>query len=92
MMLLPVTEKVQKEWNRSVSSSLDQLPSSLNWQHLFLVQGRAEIQVPMDGIPSSICVSCTTELNVVCQLGEGALNLAVSWMEILNSASPNTDP
>ena len=34
------------------------------------------IQVPLDGIPSW-CVSCTTQLGVICNLAEGALNPTV---------------
>jgi len=50
------------------------------------------VQVPLDGIPSFWCVTCTTQLGVICKLPEGALNLAKSLMKILNSTSPSTDP
>jgi len=35
------------------------------------------VQVPLDGIPSFWCVSCTTQLGVICKLAEGACNAAV---------------
>jgi len=35
------------------------------------------VQVPLDGIPSFWCVSCTIQLGVICKLAEGALDLAV---------------
>jgi len=34
------------------------------------------VQVPLDGIPSSWCVNCTTQLGVICKLAEGAFDLA----------------
>ncbi|KAK4832517.1 hypothetical protein QYF61_023582, partial [Mycteria americana] len=39
------------------------------------------VQVPLDGIPSLRCVSCTTQLGVICNLAEGALDLAVNVIE-----------
>jgi len=50
------------------------------------------VQVPLDGIPSFWCVSCTTQLGVVCKLAEGALDLTKSLMKMLNSTGPRTDP
>jgi len=50
------------------------------------------VQVPLDGILSCWCVSCTTQLGVICKLGEGALNLAKSLMKMLNSIGPSIDP
>ena len=35
------------------------------------------VQVPLDGIPSLRCVSCTTQLGVICRLAEGALDPTV---------------
>jgi len=34
------------------------------------------VQVLLDGIPSSWCVNCTTQLGVICKLAEGALHLS----------------
>jgi len=39
------------------------------------------VQVPLDGIPSFWCVSCTTQLGVICKLVEGALDLAFSVID-----------
>ena len=50
------------------------------------------VQVPLDGIPSFWCDSCTTPLDVSCKLAEGALNLAKSLMQMLNSTGPGMDP
>jgi len=50
------------------------------------------VQVPLDGNPSFWCVNCTTQLGVVCELAEGALDLAKSLMKVLRSTSPSTDP
>jgi len=50
------------------------------------------VQVPLDGIPSFWCVNCTTQLGVICKLAEGALNLAKSFMNMLNSTTPSMDP
>ncbi|KAK4816343.1 LOW QUALITY PROTEIN: hypothetical protein QYF61_015657 [Mycteria americana] len=36
------------------------------------------VQVPLDDIPSFWCVSCTTQLGVICKLAEGALDLSVN--------------
>jgi len=49
------------------------------------------VQVPLDGTPSFWCV-CTTQLGVICKLAEGALNLVMSLMKILNSTGPSMDP
>ena len=35
------------------------------------------IQVPLGGIPSLLCVSCTTQLGVISKPVEGALKLTV---------------
>ncbi|RMC21736.1 hypothetical protein DUI87_02605 [Hirundo rustica rustica] len=37
----------------------------------------AYVQVSLDGIPSFCCVSCTTQLRVICKLAEGALDLTL---------------
>ena len=50
------------------------------------------VQVPLDGIPSLWCASCTTQPGAVCKLAEGALDLAMSLMKILNSTGPRMDP
>ena len=52
------------------------------------------VQVPADNILSFWCVSCTTQLGVICKLAEGALDptVCVSLMNILHSAGPNIDP
>jgi len=50
------------------------------------------VQVPLDAIPSFSCVSCTTQLGVVCKVAEGALNLTKSLVKMLNSTGPSTDP
>jgi len=51
------------------------------------------VQVPLDGIPSFRCVSCTTQLGLICKLDEGALDLASkSLMKMLNSTGPSMDP
>jgi len=50
------------------------------------------VQVPLDGILSFWCVSCTTQLGVTCKLAEGALDLAKSLMKTLNGTGPSTDP
>jgi len=42
------------------------------------------VQVPLDGIPSLRRVDRTTQLGVICKIAEGALDLAVSLMKILN--------
>jgi len=49
------------------------------------------VQVPLDAI-LSWCVNCTTQLGVICKLAEGALDLAMSLMKMLNSTGPSTDP
>jgi len=38
-------------------------------------------QVPLDGIQSFWCVSCSTQLGVVCKLAEGALDLAIQVID-----------
>jgi len=50
------------------------------------------VQVPLDGIPSFWHVNCTTQLGVICKLAEGALDLTMSLMKILNSTGPSMDP
>ena len=35
------------------------------------------VQVPLDGIPSFWCVSCSTQLGIICKLAEGALSVTV---------------
>jgi len=50
------------------------------------------VQVSLDGILSFWCVSCTTQLGVICKLAEGALDLAKLSMKILNSTGPSTGP
>jgi len=51
------------------------------------------VQVPLDGILFLGCVNHSTHLCVVGKLAEGALNLSMSLMNILNkNAGPNTDP
>jgi len=35
------------------------------------------VQVPLDGIPSFWCVDCSTQLGVICNLAEGALDPTV---------------
>jgi len=35
------------------------------------------VLVPLDVIPSFWCVSCTTQLGVICKLAKGSLNPAV---------------
>ena len=54
------------------------------------------VKVPLDGIPSFQCVDRTTQLGVVGRLAEGALHPTVCAVhvtnEMLNSASPSTDP
>jgi len=50
------------------------------------------VQVPVDGILSLRCVDCSTQLGIICKLAEGALNPAMSLMNILNTTGPNTDP
>ena len=35
------------------------------------------VHVPLDSILFFWCVSCTTQLGIICKLAEGALNLAV---------------
>jgi len=50
------------------------------------------VQVPLDGIPSFWLVNCTTQLGVICKLAEGALDLAMSLMKMLNSTYPSMDP
>ncbi|KAJ7410419.1 hypothetical protein WISP_108598 [Willisornis vidua] len=50
------------------------------------------VQVALDGIPSFKCVNCTTQLGVICRFTEGALDLSMSLMKIINNAGPNTDP
>jgi len=50
------------------------------------------VQVPLDGILSFWCISCTTQLGVICKLAEGALDLTKSLMKMLKSTSPSTDP
>jgi len=50
------------------------------------------VQVPLDGIPSFWCVSCTAHPGVICKLAEGALDLTKSLMKMLNSTGPSTDP
>jgi len=50
------------------------------------------VQGPLDGIPSFWCVNCTTQLGVICKLAEGALDLAKSLINILNSTGPSIDP
>jgi len=39
------------------------------------------VQVPLDGILSFWCVNCTTQLDVICKLAEGALDLVKSLMK-----------
>ncbi|KAK4815950.1 hypothetical protein QYF61_010444 [Mycteria americana] len=39
------------------------------------------VQVPLDDIVSFWCVSCTTQLGVICQLAEGALDLDVNVID-----------
>ncbi|KAK4816292.1 LOW QUALITY PROTEIN: hypothetical protein QYF61_014590 [Mycteria americana] len=39
------------------------------------------VQVPLDDILSFWCVSCTTQLGVICKLAEGALDLAVNVID-----------
>ncbi|KAK4816696.1 LOW QUALITY PROTEIN: hypothetical protein QYF61_020580 [Mycteria americana] len=41
----------------------------------------AVLQVPLDDIPSFWCVSCTTQLGVICKRAEGALDLAVNVID-----------
>jgi len=51
------------------------------------------VQVPLHVIPFFWCVSCTTQLCVICKLAEGALDLlSRSLIKIFNSTGPNTDP
>lgn len=50
------------------------------------------VKVPRDGIPSTKCISCTTEPGVPCQLAKGVLNSAVSLIKTLNRISPNKFP
>jgi len=51
------------------------------------------VKVPLDDIPSFQCVDRTKQLGVVGRLAEGALDPAVHVTnEMLNSASPSTDP
>ena len=50
------------------------------------------VQVPLDGILSFWCVSCTTQLDVICKLAEGAPDLTKSLMKMLNSTSPSMGP
>jgi len=51
----------------------------------------ALVQVPLDGILSLRQVDCTTQLGVICQVAEGALNTAMSLIKILNGTGPNMD-
>jgi len=41
----------------------------------------------MDGILSLRCVNCTTQLDVICKLAEGALDLSMSLMKTLLPAA-----
>jgi len=50
------------------------------------------VQVPLEGIPSFWCVSCITQLGVICKLAEGALDLTNSLMKMLNITGPSTEP
>jgi len=50
------------------------------------------VNVILDGIPSLQHVDHTTQLGVICNLAEGAVNHTMSLMKILNSIGPNTDP
>jgi len=50
------------------------------------------VQVPLDDIPSFLCVSHTMQLGVICKLTEGALDLTKSSVKMLNSTAPSTDP
>ena len=50
------------------------------------------VQVPLDGILSLRHVDHTTQLSVICKLAGGALDLAKSFMKMLNSTSPSTVP
>jgi len=49
-------------------------------------------QVLLDGILSFWCVSCITQLGVICKLADGALDVAKSLMKMLNSTSLSMDP
>ena len=35
------------------------------------------VHIPLDSIPSLWCVNCSTQLNIICKLAEGALNPTV---------------
>jgi len=48
-------------------------------------------QVALDGIPSSWCVNCATQLGVICKIAKGALDIVKSLMKILNITSCNMD-
>ncbi|KAK4806146.1 hypothetical protein QYF61_001069 [Mycteria americana] len=50
------------------------------------------VKVPLDGIPSLRHVNCTTQLGVIRNLAEGALNPTMSLMKILNSIGPTIQP
>jgi len=50
------------------------------------------VQVPLDGTLSLQRVGGTTQLGVICQLAEGALDPAMSLMKMLNSTGPSMDP
>jgi len=50
------------------------------------------VQVPLDGSPSLRHVDYTTQLGVICELDEGALDPTTSLMKILTSTGPKTDP
>jgi len=43
------------------------------------------VQVPLDGIPFSWHVSCTTQIGVICKLAEGALDVTKSLIKMLNT-------
>lgn len=50
------------------------------------------VKVPRDGIPSTKCINCTTELGVPCQLAKGVLKSTMSLIKTLNRISPNKVP
>jgi len=50
------------------------------------------VQVSLDDIPSFWCLSCTTQLDVICELAVVHLiSLSISLMKILNSTGPSED-
>lgn len=50
------------------------------------------VLVPVDGVPSSSCVSYTTQVGVVSQLAEGALNPTMTLTKMLKNSSPKKVP